>query len=205
MTPKKYGWRPFVVITGFPSESLATKFQSLFEKQYEELEPLWKVYSNKFGISQIQYRQKQLGLVAHEFLKEIEDAAMNDDATEDYKKMLDGNLNVYWDSQEAHDEFSSGLPLRMQNFPSIDISKLDKENYDPNDETDDRNYFRILAEKKEQRKKDRMISIANELQIPVKQVQRVLHESRVHMKKSLLKSTGKVARKARDFIKINSK
>ena len=79
----------------------------------------------------------------------------------------------------------------------INVTAIDKECYDASDEDDDRNYRSIKQRQMEQQRRDKLMHLAKELEIPLDQVQQVLHDSRMAAKQELLNRGGKAGKKAR--------
>jgi hypothetical protein len=187
-TPKKWGWEPMNVITGFKSEASAYVFKNLFKKDYEGMVSLKDLVNARLGYDHVKHRQEQLAKVCEEYLQQ---------------KRNEAQLVVHWRSEEEMKEYEALFPIDVEHKNTIDVRAIDQENYDPNDAEDDRNYFRMRKEQMQKLREEKMERVASELKIPVDQIEQVLHKSRVQMKSSLTARDGKPKKKAEKYITIN--
>ena len=106
-------------------------------------------------------------------------------------------LKIHWESRSLVDELNLYFPPSVVHVDGINVTAIDKECYDASDEDDDRNYRSIKQRQMEQQRRDKLMHLAKELEIPLDQVQQVLHDSRMAAKQELLNRGGKAGKKAR--------
>jgi hypothetical protein len=108
-------------------------------------------------------------------------------------------LKFHWKNTEEYQKLT--FPFAVDH-ERLDVSAVDREFYDANDEDDDRNYFRLKEERMRKARLAKLEALGKELQLDPNDVERVLHESRLAARDDLVQRRGKVGRKAREWITV---
>ncbi|KAI3646832.1 hypothetical protein MP228_009760 [Amoeboaphelidium protococcarum] len=194
-TIRKLFYKPIAVVTGFPSENLASQFQQLFNNQYSELGVTFKdVKNNPFLIDPVEYRTRQLVSVCRDFYKSTSSA-----------DLTQSQLTIHWDTALCKPDLLYQFPPDVLHVEGIDVSAIDQMCYDENDQDDDRNWRKFRDLELAQIKQEKMERLSKELRIPVDKVDSILHDSRVAAKKNLLSKNQKVAKKAVKYVHLIKK
>lgn len=114
-------------------------------------------------------------------------------------------LNVYWKDEELKEKMEEkvgGFHMGLDHYYGIPVSEIDKACWDPRDLEDDRNYHLLKMEAIGWSKFQKYQVLAEQMDVPVEDVPRLLHESRLKSFEELTKRKGKAAKKALKYITV---
>jgi hypothetical protein len=147
----------------------------------------------------------QLGCAINQYIADEEDSLMygrfNGNFLNDDHPSLP-QLTIHWEDSDKMKNLSVDIDESVNQIAGINITKIDRQNYDYNDLEDDRNLSRLNRERLLQSKRDKLVAVSKELDIPLDMVQDVLHESRHAIYKETAQGRSKRARKARKFFTL---
>lgn len=112
-------------------------------------------------------------------------------------------LTVHWRSQEECEDLMNKFSADINHVNEIDIRRIDAENYDPEDEDDDRNYAKLEEERLVNERRQKLLQLSRELDIPIEEVRQVLLNARITAKGSLSQRKGKVSWKSNHYVKVS--
>lgn len=188
----KLGWRYTAVVSGFPSEESAQSFRDMFYKplplknDVSLLRPVKELQRKE--VDGVAYRLRQLSLITRKQFETLPDVPRL-------------TIHVDKDQFEKYCEQVHFAP-NCRVVPSLDVTALDRQWHDVTDMDDDRNYRQLRHKMVEEMRRDKIVSLSDELQIPVDEVQDILHRSRLQARDALLNKSAKVSKKVAKFVHI---